>query len=519
MATAADPIPPQSARRPAPRARWTLALVCVTTFMFVLDITVVILALPAIQTSFRASLNSLQWVIDAYTLALAALLLTAATLGDRLGRRRLFLVGTAIFTASSLACALAPSVAFLDVSRVVEGIGGAVIFGVGLPLIAADYPKGQSRDRALAAFGAASGGAIALGPLIAGVLIGTVGWRYIFFLNVPIGIAVISAAWTHLAESRDAAATRPDWWGTTTITASLVALVFGLIQANHDGWTSPTIIALFVTAAVTFAVFVVIERHQAEPMLDLTLFTRASFATNGLVAFTTQATLLAALTFLSLYVQNTLGYSALGAGVRFLPFTVVTVAVALAASRLLGRIPSRLLLAVTAAFAAAGLAAMAHLNATSTWTALIAGFVLGGVGLGLVSTVVNQVALDAVAPERAGMASGATNALKQVGVAVGVAALGAVFIARTTTAATQQLAASRLPADTLHAIITAIASGAGQTVLPHLPARVRPLVGHAAAVATASGLNLVLLCGAATAAVAAITALTLTPARPRSQDE
>ncbi len=290
-----------------------------------------------------------------------------------------------------------------------------------------------------------------------------------------------------------------------------MALILGLMRANSDGWTSPLIIGLFTTAAAALLAFVVIEHHRSDPMLDLSLFTKPGFSSNAFVAFAVQATLIAALTYLSLYVQNTLGFSALETGIRILPFSVVTVAVAAAAARLLGRVSTRLLLAGAAGFAGAGLADMAHLNATSTWTTLIGGLVLSGIGLGLSSTVTNQVAVDAVPKERAGMASGATNALKQLGVAVGVAGLGAVFIPRTIAATTRQLAGAHLSATATHGIAATVAGGAGQLVLPAVPMAARPLVAHAVAAGTTSGLNSVLLTGAIGAGAAAIVGLALTP--------
>jgi len=257
---------------PAHRRGWTLMLVSVTTFMLVLDITVVVVALPAMQAGLHTGLSGLQWVIDAYTLALAALLLTAGTLGDRIGRRRLFLIGTVVFTAGSLACAAAPSGPALDAMRVLQGLGGAALFGVGLPLIAAAYPAGRPRNGAIAVFGAASGTAVALGPLIGGLLTQTLGWRAIFYLNVPIGILVLLAAWRRITESRDPTARRPDWAGTTTATAASFLLVFALVRGNTAGWGSQMIIALLACAAAALAAFLFIEMRVAEPMLELALF-------------------------------------------------------------------------------------------------------------------------------------------------------------------------------------------------------------------------------------------------------
>lgn len=495
---------PTTAQRPG----WTLTLVSVTTFMLVLDITVVVVALPDMQSTLYTDLPGLQWVIDAYTLAVAAFLLTAATLGDRIGRRRLFSIGTAVFTIASLACAMAPAAAVLDGFRVVQGLGGAVLFGVGLPLIAAAYPEGRARNGALAIFGAASGTAVALGPVIGGLLTQTLGWRSIFYLNVPIGIFVLLAAWRRLVESHDPTARRPDWMGTTAVTIAAFTLVFALVRGNAQGWGSPIIVASFAGAGAAFAGFVVIELRVAAPMFDLALFRNASFAANACVAFTVQATLLAALTYLSLYVQNTLGFDPIGAGIRFLPFTAVAFIAAIAAGPLLDHLPSRFLVAASAGFAAAGLLVLAHLNVNATWPALVPGLSLAGIGLGLVSTVVNQVALAAVPPERAGMASGAINSIKQIGVAAGVAGLGAVFTNRAATTVTDHLAgAPTPPAAEIHALSTQVANGAGARVAAAAPPALRPVVDAAARAGTISGLNLILLLAGVAAALAAIAGL------------
>ena len=238
------------------RQRWTLALVCTAAFMLLLDITVVGVALPSIQRDLRATLPDLQWVTAAYALVLAVLLLPAATLGDRMGRRRLFLVGLVIFTVGSLACALATTALALELFRGLQGVGGAVLFATGTPLLRAEF-SGVALARALGAFGATLGGASAVGPLVGGVLTDTLGWRSIFFINLPIGVAAFVAGVARLRESRNPAGGRADWVGTGLIIGALTALMFGLIRGNDLGWSSPAIVALFMTAAVTLAAFVI----------------------------------------------------------------------------------------------------------------------------------------------------------------------------------------------------------------------------------------------------------------------
>src|SRR3954465_8840511 len=493
------------------RQRWTLLLVCTAVFMLLLDITVVSVALPSIQRELGASLSDLQWVSAAYALVLAVLLLPAATLGDRLGRRRLFLVGLVIFTAGSLACALAPTALALELFRALQGVGGAVLFATATPLLRAEF-SGAALARALGAFGATLGGASAIGPLVGGVLTDTLGWRSIFFVNLPIGAAAFAGGVARLRESRDPAGGRADWVGTALVTGALTALMFALIRGNEMGWASPAIVALFATAAVAFAGFVIYElRIAAAPMADLHLFGRRSFAATGFVAFAISATVIGMIIYLSLYVQNPLGYSPIQAGLRFLPLSLASFAVALLTGQLIGRVAMRVLLGTAMVAAAAGLASMAHLTAPSTWLVLLPGLVLAGAGLGVTSTALASASLSAVEPARAGMGAGLVNTLRQVGTATGVAVFGALYASRVTAATLNALAGRPGPPGTAHRLAAAVASGAGTRVVTAVPPAARAAVTHAARAGTASGLNVVLLTAAGFAALAALAGFAFGP--------
>ena len=481
-------------------SRWTLVAVCTTTFMLLLDITIVNVALPSIQRRLGASLTGLQWVVDAYALTLAALILTAGALADRFGRRLVFMVGVLVFSAASLLCGLAWSVAALDVARAVQGIGGAALFATALALIGHEY-RGPARAGAIAVWGATVGAAVASGPLVGGVLTDTLGWRWVFFVNVPVGVFAFLVGLKRIAESRDEGARRTDVAGLAVFSTALFLIVFGLLRGNAHGWTSTLILGSLIGGAVLLAAFVVVERRQERPMLDVSLFRQPAFVGVSIATFCIGAGMFALFPFLSIYLQDILGFSPLGAGLRFLPLTVFVFAVPLATRRLTARLPIRVVLGGGLALVALALLLMQGLSARSHWTALLPGLVVGGIGIGLANPAIAGAALRVVDPARTGMASGINNSFRLSGVAVGVAALGAVLEHRTASS----LAATVGPHD--RAFAEAVSSQGLRAAAGH------PALVHPAAAAFVNGLNgaLVIGCAAVFAGSVAAAALIRSP--------
>ena len=408
------------------RKWWTLLAVSVAIFMLLLDITVVNVALPDIQRSLHSSFNDLQWVVNAYALTLAAFLLTAGALADLFGRRRVFVLGLAIFTASSAACGLAGSPLALNLARAVQGLGGAMMFATSLALIAHAF-HGRERGTAFGVFGGTIGAAVAVGPVVGGLITSGAGWEWIFFINVPIGVAAVALTLRQVSESSDPAARGVDWGGLVTFSGSLFLLVYALTQGNNKGWDSTEILACLSAAAALLVAFILVERAQPRPMLDLTLFRLPAFAGASIVAFAVSSSMFAMFLYLTLYIQDVLGYGPLQAGLRFLPITLVSFVVAPISGRLSVRMPVRLLLGGGLILVSAGLLAMTAVNAHSGWTTLIPGFLLAGAGVGLINPPLASTAIGVVHHARSGMASGINNTFRQVGIATGIAGLGAIF--------------------------------------------------------------------------------------------
>jgi EmrB/QacA subfamily drug resistance transporter len=498
------------------RKWWTLIAVSVAIFMLLLDITVVNVALPDIQRSLHSNFKDLQWVVNAYSLTLAAFLLTAGAIADLVGRRRVFVAGLIVFTVASAICGLSGSPLALNLARAVQGVGGAMMFATSLALIASAF-HGKERGVAFGVFGGVIGAAVAVGPVVGGVITSGIGWEWIFFVNVPIGIGAVMLTLTQVAEARDPEARGVDWLGFLTFSGSLFLLVFALIQGNEKGWGSTEILSYLIASAVLIVLFVIVERHQRRPMLDLTLFRRPAFAGASIVAFCISASMFAMFLYLTLYIQDLLGYSPLHAGLRFLPITLLSFFVAPIAGRLSVHVPVRLLLGTGMLLVGAGLLAMTAIEPTSGWTTLVPGFVIAGAGVGLVNPPLASTAVGVVHHSRSGMASGINNTFRQVGIATGIAGLGAVFQHELTHKTSSLLAATRGGREVLASahghLGGALVSGDVARVAQSLPGGARGALTHAYRIAFTEALTSILIIAAIVAFAGAVAGFALVRSR------
>jgi EmrB/QacA subfamily drug resistance transporter len=492
------------------RKWWTLAVVCTSMFMLLVDITIVNVALPDISSDLGSDFTELQWVIDAYALTLAALLLTAGSLADLLGRRFVFVGGLVIFTAASLACGLATSPIFLILARAVQGAGGAVMFATNLALIGSAF-TGRDRGIAFGAFGATAGLAVSIGPLVGGALTTGLGWEWIFFVNVPIGLAAIAIARLRVEESRNPDARGIDWLGLVTWSTALFLLIFGLLRANTEGWDHPLIVGSFVVAVLLLVAFVVIEHRRDEPMLDLDLFRKPTFSGAGIAAFAVSASILAAFLYIALYMQRDLGYSAWETGLRFLPVSLGAFIFAGPSGRLTSVVPVRFLLGGGLLLVGVGLLLMRQVEPGSDWTALLPGMIVAGIGVGFTNPPIASTAIAVVQPAHAGMASGINNTFRQVGIATGIAALGTLFSTRVDTELAGSLAGT--PLGSRAANLSEQISAGGEDVLRSLPAGQRQTVLDAIDSAFVSGLDELFLIAGIVALVGAFAAFVLVKQR------
>ena len=407
-------------------AAWAVVITGLALFMASLDNLVVTTALPVIRVHMHAGLSGLEWTVNAYTLTFAVLLLSAAAIGDRFGRRRVFIIGIAIFTAASAVAALAPSIGVLVAARAVQGAGGAMVMPLSLTLLSAAVSP-ERRNAALGIWGAIGGAAVAIGPLVGGAITTGWAWQYIFWLNVPIGIVLIGLAWWRLAESRGRAS-KLDLRGAVLASLGLFGIVFGLVQGNSHGWTSTEVVGSFVFGAAGLAAFVWWELRAAEPMLPLRLFRNRAFAAVNVTAMLFSFGMFGSVFFLSQFLQTVQGYSPLGAGLRILPWTGMIMVFAPMVGMLVERWGGKRLVVTGLALQSAGLLWLALLlRAGTPYVDMVPAFVLAGIGMTLFFVPLASLVLGSVPSSLEGVASGTNSAFREVGGVLGIAVLGAVF--------------------------------------------------------------------------------------------
>ncbi len=498
------------------RKWWTLIAVSVAIFMLLLDITVVNVALPDIQRSLHSSFSDLQWVVNAYALTLAAFLLTSGSVADLVGRKRVFIAGLLVFTTASAVCGLSTTPLMLNLARAVQGTGGAMMFATALALLAQAF-HGKERGTAFGVFGAVTGGAVAIGPVLGGVITSGIGWEWIFFVNIPIGVIAVFITLTQVSDSRDPDATGVDWPGLVTFSGSLFLLVYALVQGNEKGWGSTEIVSFLIGAVVLMVLFIVVELRQSQPMLDLSLFRRPAFSGASIVAFCLAGSFFAMFLYLTLYLQDVLGYSPLQAGLRFLPSTLLSFIVAPIAGKLSVRMPVRLLLGSGLLLIGIGLLTMTTVDAASSWTALIPGFVLAGAGVGLVNPPLASTAVGVVPAEHSGMASGINATFRQVGIATGIAGLGAVFqhsVTHGTTTALRASGQAREVLSTAHGqLSTLLESGEVTQIARSLSPAARTALDHSYRVGFTGAFTTIAIIAAMIALVGAVLAFILVRSR------
>ena len=494
------------------RRWWTLVAMCFALFMIMLDNTVVNVALPSIQRDLHANLSALEWTINAYTLSFAVLLVTGGRLGDIFGRRRAFLVGVVVFALSSAAIGLAPTDSALVAGRAIQGIGAALMMPATLSIITNAFPP-HERGKAIGTWAGVSALALAIGPVLGGVLTESVSWRAIFFLNLPVAAGAVAVTLFAAHESRDdTVARRIDVPGVATLTIGLTGLVLGLVESNRWGWGSGRIVGLFALAAFALVAFVAIELRVRNPMVDFSFFRSRSFLGTNLVAFVVSFAMLAMFFFMALYLQNILGYSPLQAGLRFLPSTLCVMAVGPIAGRLTDRLGPRNLIVGGLVLVAGSLLWQSRLGVHTGYGLLLPGFVGMGIGIALVMSPMSTAAMNAVHVSKAGVASGVLSMSRMVGGTFGVAAMGAL-VAGLGRSKLQTLLPA-LPAARRNSLVDALGGGAGSGGA-HPSAQVVSAMREAYVYALSNGLRL----AAGVALAGALIALALVERQPAAAPE
>jgi EmrB/QacA subfamily drug resistance transporter len=457
------------------KKRLTLACMCFALFMVMLDSTVVNLALKTIQLKMGATFSEVQWIVDAFVLALASLLLTGGTLGDLFGRRKAFIGGLALFTGGSVLCALAPSTSFLIGARVVQGVGGALMLPSTLSIITNTFPDPRERARAIGMWAGISGLALAIGPLIGGTLVDRFDWQSIFWINVPIGVVALVMALLFVPESSDRAGRNLDLPGQIMAVIGLVALTYAFIEANTYGWTSARIVSCFVVSAVALGLFLVVELRGRTPLLQLKFFRNGTFSGANLVGVIVSFAFFGVIFFLSLFMQEVQGYSPTQAGALQLPATLGIMVAAIVSGRIVGRIGARLPITIGLLMTGTALLALTSLEPNTGYASFWYWLLLMGVGNGLIMSPMTTAIMGTVPAARAGMASATSNTMRQVGSVFGIAVLGNLVMRRFIDQMVAAVRTLRLPPAVGNAIMTAAREGRGAA-----PAKMPPGVDAAA---------------------------------------
>ncbi|EXG79637.1 MFS transporter [Cryptosporangium arvum] len=482
-----------------------LIAISLGTFMLLVDVTIVNVALPDIAADLRTGLGDLQWVIDIYALALAALMLGVGSAADRFGRKRIYLIGMVLFALASLGCALADSSGALITARAIQGIGGAAMFATTIALINTAY-TGKDRGIAFGVWGAINGFAAAAGPIIGGLLTEQYGWPSIFVVNIPISVLAFVVALRVIRESNDPAA-KLDPVGVVTFTVAAFALTYGLIRAGEDGWTAAPALTAFAVAAVSLTVFVAAERTRAYPMLDLSLFKRPAFTGLMVAALAVNMAAFSAMAFASLWFQSVLGLGPIAAGAVFVPLSLASLVCSILAGRVLhDRVAPGLVIGGGLLLIGVGSALQALVDGDSSWTVLVPGLIVTGVGVGVVMPTLSAAATAAAPRERGGMAGGTVNTFRQLGLVLGIAILGGVFAGRV-----ENVVGNRLP--DAHRVADLLTGGQARAVTGAAPAEQRAAVDEIVHAAFASGLRWSYLLCAAAAFIGGVLTIVLTRSR------
>ena len=500
------------------RKWWPLVAVCLGTFMLLVDVTIVTVALPDMAKGLKASFSSLQWVMDVYALVLAALLLGVGSLADRVGRRKVYVAGLVVFAGSSLACGLAPSAGTLVAARAVQGAGAAAMFATTMALLNSTY-QGRDRGVAFGVWGAVNGAAAAAGPIAGGLLTQHLGWRWIFLVNLPISVVAVTMSLRMLPESRNPAARRIDLPGMVCFTAAVGAVTYALIRGGDVGWTSISTLGTLAAAAAALLVFIGVQARSPHAMLDLRLFGGASFSGVMVAAFLLSVAAFSYLAYLSLWLQSVLGLSAIKAGLVIVPMSALSFLISALGGRFLHGVSPRWTVGIGLLLIGSGVLGQAMLTTGSGWTTVMPGIAVTGLGVGLAIPSLTAAAMGSVPPQRGGMAAGAVTTFRQLGYAIGIAVLGSAF-----RAGLERSLSGRMPHAS--AVASALSAAQAPAVIAGTPGGRRELVEHLVREAFVSGLNLTCVMAGTTGVAAGLLVLALVrrpvpaapaPTRPNPQ--